>query len=192
MSHSVPENFNLTEDSEPSYIEKVFNKLWMQYRNKIDRYIIFKTERWIFTALLSVLYLLRVLISGGFYVISYVLGLYILHAFVRFVTPLGLPDIEEDEEEKMGEELPIFGQTPGDSKPLIRSVSEFKFWQGITIALLLSNVLISSEAFDLPVYWPFLLGYFVFLVGMTARKHMRHMEKYGYSITDFGRKANTK
>jgi len=55
------------------------------------------------------IYLIRVIYTGGFYVISYVLGLYILHAIVKFMTPLGLPDIEE-EEEKVGEELPIFIQ----------------------------------------------------------------------------------
>jgi len=191
MTSSVPHNFTLNDDSEPSYIEKVVNKLWMQYRNKIDRYTIYVRERWIFTISMMILYVIRVLLSGGFYVISYVLGLYVLHAFVRFVTPLGLPDVEEDEEEKIGEELPIFAQAPGDSKPLIRSVSEFKFWQGITLAVLLSNLLVSSEVFDLPVYWPFLLIYFLFLVGMTARKHMRHMEKYGYSIVDFGKKVRT-
>jgi len=186
---SVPENFNLSGEHESSFADKILSKLWIQYRNKIDRYIIYKNERWAFSGILLILYLIRVLLNGGFYVISYVLGLYILHALVKFVTPLGLPDIEEEEEEKVGEELPIFAQTPGDSKPLIRSVSEFKFWQGITAALLLSNLLISSEAFDLPVYWPFLLGYFIFLVGMTVRKQMKHMERYGYSILDFGKKT---
>ena len=76
------------------------SKLWIQYRNKIDRYIIFVKERWIVTSLLLILYIIRVFSSGGFYVISYVLGLYILHALVKFVTPLGLPDIEEEEEER--------------------------------------------------------------------------------------------
>lgn len=60
--------------------------------------------------------------------------------------------------------------------------------QGITGALLLSNIVISSSVFDLPVYWPFLFGYFIFLVAMTAKKQMQHMNKYGYSIFDFGKK----
>jgi len=61
--------------------------------------------------------------------------------------------------------------------------------QGVTAAFLVSNLLITSQVFDLPVYWPFLLGYFVFLVGMTVRKQLMHMKKYGYSIVDFGKKA---
>ena len=76
----------------------------------MDRYIIYKRERWAVAALLLFIYIIRVLSYGGFYVISYILGLYILHALVRFVTPLGLPDVEEEEEEKVGEELPIFNQ----------------------------------------------------------------------------------
>ena len=45
---------------------------------------------------------------GGFYVISYVLGLFILHSLVQFVTPKGLPDIEEDDcEGKFGDGLPL-------------------------------------------------------------------------------------
>jgi hypothetical protein len=53
-------------------------------------------------------YLIRVFTTGGFYVVSYVLGLYILHAAIKFISPVGIPDVEDEEEdEKMGEELPI-------------------------------------------------------------------------------------
>jgi hypothetical protein len=50
---------------------------------------------------------MRIYDVGGFYVISYILGLYILHLVVQFLTPIGLPDIDEDDDEKMvGAELP--------------------------------------------------------------------------------------
>ncbi len=121
MNGTVPEDFTFSNDKEASFGfhsfvfgnnflgDKILSKIMIQYRNKIDKYIIYKKERWAFFAILVTLYLIRVLSSGGFYVISYVLGLYILQAIVKFVTPLGLPDIEE-EEEKVGEELPIFIQ----------------------------------------------------------------------------------
>lgn len=95
-------SFNLKAD-------KILSKLWVQYRNKIDRYIIFLKERWIFTSVLFLIYFIRVLISGGFYVVSYILGLYFLHALVKFLTPLGLPDIEDEEDDKIIDELPISG-----------------------------------------------------------------------------------
>ena len=66
-------------------VEKVIQKVWLQYKNKIDRYIIYKNERWMFTGALFFIYIIRVLMHGGFYVISYILGLYTLHASVKFV-----------------------------------------------------------------------------------------------------------
>jgi hypothetical protein len=92
-------------------VEKIVSQLWIQYRNKIDRFIIYFRERWAVTCLLGLIYLVRVLVTGGFYVVSYVLGLYILHAFIKFISPVGIPDVEdEEEEEKYGEELPITNQ----------------------------------------------------------------------------------
>ena len=47
-----------------------------------------------------------------------------------------------------------------------------------------------SDIFKLPVYWPFLLIYFVWLIGLAVLKHAKHMKKYGYSTKDFsGKKA---
>jgi len=51
----------------------------MKYRNKIEKYVIYKTQRWVVTLLILALYILRISIIGGFYVISYVIGLYIMH-----------------------------------------------------------------------------------------------------------------
>ena len=66
-----------------------------------------------------------------------------------------------------------------------KSLSVTRF--GTTIALVISNILIFSEIFNLPVYWPFLLVYFIFLVFVTIKRQKRHMEKYGYSFIDFGK-----
>jgi len=145
--------------------------------------------------MIGMAYLLRISNIGGFYVISYVLGLYILHSLVQYVTPLGLPDIEEDDdgESKITNDLPLTNKdTPNEEfKPLIRSVNEFDFWKGITLALIIANFLITSEVFDLPVYWPFLFAYFIFLVAVTIKKQKKHMEKYGYSLLDFAKKRGS-
>ena len=66
------------------------------------------------------------------------------------------------------------------------------FRLGTTIALVISNVLICSEVFDLPVYWPFLFAYFIFLVIVTIKKQKKHMEKYGYTLIDFGKNNKNK
>lgn len=43
---------------------------------------------------------------------------------ISFLTPLGAPDIEDDQ---AFENLPLNGQDFAN-KPLVRNISEFKFW----------------------------------------------------------------
>ena len=86
----------------------MFNHIWKIYRNKIDKYIFYIKTRWFFTLLMLSYYIYRLIIYGGFYVISYVMGLYILHLSVQFFQPIGFPSIEEDNfDETIYEDLPI-------------------------------------------------------------------------------------
>lgn len=70
-----------TTEEEPFY-EKVLNRLFKIYRSKIDKYIIHTKKRWTFTILVITTYCYRVLTQGGFYVVSYLLGLYMLHLMI--------------------------------------------------------------------------------------------------------------
>jgi len=58
----------------------------------------------------------------------------------------------------------------------------------VTVASVFSLLGTSSRLFDLPVFWPFLMIYFFMLVGLTVKRHLRHMSKYGYKFGDFNRK----
>ena len=80
-----------------------------------------------FTAALLFIYILRVYILEGFYVVTYGLAIYTLNLLIGFLSPLNDPDESED-----GTELPINAITPSDGewKPFIRKVPEFKFWYG--------------------------------------------------------------
>lgn len=62
--------------------------------------------RWFLTCLLFINYLYRITVYGGFYVVSYVLGLYVLNITVQFFQPLGLPDIDDDIEDDPQMNLP--------------------------------------------------------------------------------------
>ena len=73
----------------------------------MDRYIIYKKRRWLLSAIIALIYIFRIINIGGFYVISYVLGLFILHSLVQYVTPKGLPDIDDDPEGNCGDDLPL-------------------------------------------------------------------------------------
>ncbi|KRX07338.1 hypothetical protein PPERSA_06953 [Pseudocohnilembus persalinus] len=183
---------NLFIDERESVLEKTINRLMTKYRQRIDKYIIYPRGRWAFTGFFLFLYILRVLILGGYYVVSYILGLYLLHLGVQFFTPVGVPDLdEEDEDDDMiVGELPTFNQSGQEQGPLIRSMSEFKFWKNATTAILIAVFCTLSDIFDLPVFWPFLLLYFIMLVVLTVKRQLKHMKKYGYNILDFSRKTN--
>lgn len=43
--------------------------------------------------------------------------------------------------------------------------------------------------FDMPVFWPLLLIYFVFAVVTVVLKQSRHMRKYNYGLADFFKKT---
>jgi uncharacterized membrane protein YccC len=77
-----------------------------------------------------------------------------------------------------------------DDQPALRSITEFNLWKKAMSALLIALTCTFFAVFLIPVYWPFLLSYFLFLVFSTVRKHYRHMNKYGYSLVDFGRKQH--
>ena len=138
------------------------------------------------TGLLFGLLLLRVVQAQGFYVIAYMEGLLALQLTVQFFTPLGLPDIEE-EEDSLPVDLPVNeapSEEKGEFRPMIRSVSEFRYWQNMNNSCLLSVLLTKFSCLDLPVFWPFLLFYFFGLVLVTFKKLWDHSNKYNYSFFD--------
>lgn len=59
----------------------------------------------------------------------------------------------------------------------------------ITKALIISLLLTTSRIFDIPVYWPILLGYFVILFVITMRKRIQHMIKHRYLPWSIGKRS---
>lgn len=72
-----------------------------------------------------------------------------------------------------------------ENRPLLRSITEFTLWKNIMLTMGASWFFTLSYVFQIPVYWPFLFIYFVWLIGLAVHKHFRHMRKYGYSPKDF-------
>ena len=48
-------------DTDESFYEKLFHRIFKIYRSKIDKYIIHTKKRWAFTLTVLILYLYRVL-----------------------------------------------------------------------------------------------------------------------------------
>lgn len=58
-------------------------------------------------------------------------------------------------------------------------------------ATAMSILLTFFDIFDVPVFWPILLFYFLVLFGLTMKKQVAHMRKFGYVPWSFGKKKYT-
>jgi hypothetical protein len=83
--------------------------------------------------------------------------------------------------------LPTRGRD-GEYRPFSRRVGEFTFWLKATQAVLLSFLLTCFSAFNIPVFWPFLVIYFVMLFGFSMKNQIMHMYKHKYVPCSWGKK----
>ncbi|CEP12541.1 hypothetical protein [Parasitella parasitica] len=160
--------------AQKSQIERRFQQI-------LDQVTPFTPYRWVGTTLLLVLFMLRVIYAEGWYIIAYALGIYILNLFLAFLTPKFDPSIEMDAQASEMEEGPSLPMKNDEEfKPFIRRLPEFKFWYSVTKATVISIICSLIPFFDIPVYWPILLMYFIILFGLTMRRQISHMVKYRY------------
>lgn len=161
------------------------SRLRVTHQELLDRSVPYKKERWASFAGLIFIFLLRIFISRGWYIICYALGIYLLNLFLGFLTPKFDPSLEQELRSsnlEEGEE-----NIEDEFKPFIRRLPEFKFWVNSTRATTLSIILSLFTIFDIPVFWPILLFYFIILFTLTMRKQIQHMIKYRYLPFDFGK-----
>jgi hypothetical protein len=71
-------------------------------------------------------------------------------------------------------------------------VPEFKFWFNVVKAIGIASMLTLSRVFDLPVFWPILVLYFLVLFVMSMQKRLVHMWKHKYLPFDCGKRAYRK
>lgn len=160
----------------------------------------FPKARWIACFALLGLYLFRVFYFNGWYIVTYALFIYLLNLFILFLTPQVDPEEEGDFDT---ESLPT--NIDDEHRPFVRRLPEFKFWYAvlptqsltkarisITRAVLIALFFTTSRAFDIPVYWPILLAYFLLLFVVTMRKRIVHMMKYKYLPFNIGKKTYDK
>eukprot|EP00392_Amoebophrya_sp_AT5.2_P015603 g15816.t1 len=164
-------------------------KAWLKYKRiaqtYLDKTVIFPTQRWAFFGFSLLLYTIRVYFLRGFYIVSYALGIYLLNLFIGFLSPAVDPEEEED-----GPTLPTLGsETDGEFRPFSRKLPEFKFWVAATRMVWISIVMTFFSVFDLPVFWPILLMYFVLLVFITMKDRVAHMIKYKYVPFSYGKQT---
>ncbi|XP_051132997.1 protein RER1A-like isoform X2 [Andrographis paniculata] len=157
------------------------SKLLQYYLDKSTPHTLY---RWIGTLAVLCVYALRVYYLQGFYIVTYGLGIYILNLLIGFLSPLVDPELEPTDD---GPVLPTKGSD--EFKPFIRRLPEFKFWYTITKAFCIAVVMTFVSMFDVPVFWPILLFYWLVLFALTMRRQISHMIKYKYLPFNIGKQT---
>eukprot|EP01061_Rhynchopus_euleeides_P019163 TRINITY_DN3153_c0_g4_i1.p1 TRINITY_DN3153_c0_g4~~TRINITY_DN3153_c0_g4_i1.p1 ORF type:complete len:189 (+),score=68.80 TRINITY_DN3153_c0_g4_i1:105-671(+) len=147
-----------------------------------DRLVPHAAVRYVVLAIAIALYWLRIWNVGGFYVVTYALGIYFLKLLMLFVQPLVDPEAEDD----FGPTLP--NDASDEHKPFVRKMPEYRVWKNAMAALMVAFVMTFFRVFDLHVFWPILLVYFVLLFFLTAKKQILHMWKHKYVPFNVGKK----
>ncbi|EMS49827.1 Protein RER1B [Triticum urartu] len=96
-------------------------------------------------------------------------------------------DPELEALDQAGPALPTRGND--EFKPFIRRLPEFKFWYAITKAFCVAFVMTFFSVFDVPVFWPILLCYWIVLFVLTMKRQILHMVKYKYVPFSMGKQA---
>lgn len=72
-------------------------------------------------------------------------------------------------------------------KGFSRKLPEFKFWHSAMLAATASLFMTFFSIFDIPVFWPILLLYFVALFVLTMKNQIAHMVKHRYIPFSWGK-----
>ncbi|KAH8828242.1 retrieval of early ER protein Rer1 [Flagelloscypha sp. PMI_526] len=166
------------------------------YQSILDRWTPYTVQRWCATGGIFLLFMLRILLAQGWYIVCYAHAIYLLNLFLAFLQPRFDPSLQEDiladEIEGGGDDnnvSPLPSSKDDEFRPFVRRLPEWQFWLSSTRATIIALLCTTSEAFDVPVYWPILLVYFFTLFALTMRRQIQHMIKYKYLPFDIGRKA---
>ena len=161
-----------------------FQKIDIYYNSIKDKIIIYKAQRWGVVAFLEVFYFIRMFRTKGYYALTYCIGIHFLNSFIGFISPLDDP--EEDQLNNGDSYLPQ--KNNEEFRPFQRKVKEYSFWSMMFWTFLIAIPMTFFEAFNIPVFWPLLLVYFILIFFLIMRRQIKHMIKYNYLPWDTGKK----
>lgn len=101
--------------------------------------------------------------------VAYSLGIYLLNLFLAFLQPKFDPSNEAadtDMEDGAAGVLPT--KQDEEFRPFIRRLPEFKFWYSATKAIAIGFFCTWFSFFDVPVFWPVLVVYWLILFTLTS------------------------
>ena len=100
--------------------------------------------------------------------VAYALGIYLLNLFLAFLQPKFDPSIETDNEMEDGAAGELPTKQDEEFRPFIRRLPEFKFWYSATRAMAISFFCTWFSIFNIPVFWPVLVIYWLILFTLTS------------------------
>ena len=161
----------------------IFEKIELYYNIIKDKIIIYPLERWLIVLILALIYMIRIVSVQGYYCLTYCIGIHILNSFIGFISPL-----EDPEEYDLSSGDSFLPQKNNEEfKPFQRKVKEYSFWSVVFFTLLIAIPMTFFKAFDIPVFWPLLLVYFILIFFLVMRRQIKHMIKYHYLPWDAGK-----
>ena len=180
------ERKNFNDAKNDSFANKnIFEKMEIYYNQIKDKIIIYKAERWGIVALLAVLYFIRMFWTKGYYALTYCIGIHFLNSFIGFISPL-----EDPEEGNLNDGDSFLPQKKNEEfRPFQRKVKEYSFWSVMFWTFIVAIPMTFFEAFNIPVFWPLLLIYFILIFFLIMKRQIKHMIKYNYLPWDSGKKT---
>lgn len=148
-------------------------------------------------------FLFRMYLLQGFYIVTYVLFIFILNQFILFLQPKDRAALAAaqaaaasatggapPEADTAGGALPT--SNDDEFRPFVRRLPEFKFWYSCTIATVVAFNATFFKFCDVPVFWPVLVFYFILLFTATMRRQWLDMRRLKYVPWDLGAKRKYK
>ncbi|GMH58002.1 hypothetical protein TrRE_jg6361 [Triparma retinervis] len=173
----------MDQQSTDTAVDQYVAKVKRVTQNILDRSTIHLVPRWGAFVGAVMLFSLRIFFVQGYFIIAYGLGIYLLNNFIAFLTPLDLPGDEDDD----GLGLPTSEKEGREYRPFARRLPEFKFWLSCMKGSCVAFVMTFIPIFDVPVFWPILLMYFILLFFFTMKRQIMHMYKHKYVPISWGK-----
>ncbi|EEP76735.1 protein rer1 [Uncinocarpus reesii 1704] len=156
------------------------SKLTRQYQAYLDASTPFTLYRWLGTGAILILFFLRIVLAQGWYIanrgydgtVAYTLGIYLLNLFLAFLQPKFDPSLTQDEGLEDGDTQGLPTKQDDEFRPFIRRLPEFKFWHSATRAITIAFLCSWSEIFNVPVFWPILVVYWLVLFSLTSKFYL--------------------
>ena len=78
--------------------DNIIKKAQVYYQQIMDKALYYRRERWIISAVFAFLYFLRIIVVGGYFALTYCIGIHLLNSFIGFISPLEDPEDNEEGE----------------------------------------------------------------------------------------------